>query len=177
MPDTGAGAIKSIIGSGLSGRPLPRLNGSNRFAAGVGVLKKYLLLFIHTNIDILVPRKRARMRAIHWVASSKKDLKEMPLKIRERFGFGLYQVQLGRRPENSKILRGFGSSNVSELITEIEDGTFRAVYTIEFENAIFVLHVFQKKSKSGIETPKKEKELINNRIKLAQQEWRQIYGK
>ena len=102
-----------------------------------------------------------------WVGSSKKDLVSLPTTIVDVFGYGLYLAQIGKRHEQTKTLRGFGDSSVVEIIESDTGGTYRAVYTVRFAMAVFVLHVFQKKSKKGAETPKHDSELIVTRLKRA----------
>ena len=94
-------------------------------------------------------------------------LTDMPAEVITDFGYGLYQAQLGEHPDIGKTLAGFGGANVIELIQDHTAGTFRAVYTVRFSDAIVVLHAFQKKSKRGKETPKQDMELIRSRLKLA----------
>lgn len=106
-------------------------------------------------------------RPLLWVASSKDDLMDMPPDVIDDFGFGLYQAQIGKLPDIGKVLSGFGGANVVELVKDHQAGTFRAVYTLRFEEVIVVLHAFQKKSKKGRETPKQDVELIYSRLKLA----------
>lgn len=106
-------------------------------------------------------------RKLEWVGSSKDDLREMPVTVRRSFGSGLFEVQLGGMPENAKPLRGFGGAHVPELIESDEAGTFRAVYTVKFAGAIYVLHCFQKKSHRGISTDKQDMELVKARLKVA----------
>ena len=79
----------------------------------------------------------------------------------------LREIQKGKDPGNTKLLKHLGESGISEVIVDERQGTFRAVYTVEFKDAIAVLHVFQKKSKSGIATPKKEINLVLQRLKQA----------
>jgi phage-related protein len=115
-----------------------------------------------------------------WVASSKRDLLEMPDDVIDDFGFGLYQAQKGKHPKIGKILKGFGGASVIELVRDHSDGTFRFVYTVRFEDVIVVLHAFQKKSKKGIATPKQDIDLIHSRLKLAEmmyKEWKTKGGK
>jgi phage-related protein len=102
-----------------------------------------------------------------WMGSSKKDLVALPAAVVDVFGYGLYLAQAGGRHENSKVLRGFGDASVLEIIESGAGGTYRAVYAVRFEAAVFVLHVFQKKSKAGIATPKPDMELIVARLKRA----------
>ena len=84
------------------------------------------------------------------------------------FGYGLHLAQVGRKHPDAKPLSGFGSAGVLELVEDWRGDTYRAVYTVRFKSAIFVLHVFQKKSKQGVATPKADKELIRERLKLAE---------
>jgi len=116
------------------------------------------------------------IKQLLWISSSKRDLIKMPKDIISDFGHGLYQAQIGEHPDIGKILSGFGSAQVVELVSDHKGNTFRAVYTVRFSDAILVLHVFQKKSKHGIETPKQDMELIRSRLKLAEEvykEWKQ----
>ena len=103
-----------------------------------------------------------------WVGSSKRDLLDLPLPVRRLFGFALGEAQLGSRHKNAKVLKGFGGAGVLEVVESDEGGTYRAVYTVKFAAAVFALHVFQKKSKSGIATPKLDIELIHARLKIAE---------
>lgn len=107
------------------------------------------------------------MRPILWVGSSLKDMKGMPEEVRKEFGHALREVQKKRDPGNTKPLKYLGENGVSEIIAHSRGGTFRMVYTVEFEEVVAVLHVFHKKSKSGISTPRQEIELILKRFKQA----------
>lgn len=103
-----------------------------------------------------------------WVGSTKRDLLGLPLSVRRLFGFALGEAQLGGRHKDSKVLKGFGGAGVLEVVETDEGGTYRAVYTVNFAVAVFALHVFQKKSKSGIATSKPDIELIHARLKIAE---------
>jgi phage-related protein len=92
----------------------------------------------------------------------------MPESVQETFGYALYLAQTGGKAAKAKPLAGFGSAGVLEIVENDSDGTYRAVYTVRFANAVYVLHCFQKKSKSGIATPKIEIDLIQSRLKLAE---------
>lgn len=107
------------------------------------------------------------MKPVLWVSSSKDDLMDMPPDVVTDFGYGLYQAQIGDYPDIAKTLSGFGGASVIELVQDHKGDTFRAVYTVKFSDAIVVLHAFQKKSKRGAETPKRDIELIRSRLKLA----------
>ena len=106
-------------------------------------------------------------KPLMWVGSSKKDLGALPPSVVDTFGYALYLAQTGRRHEQTKILGGFGDASVIEVVESANRSTYRAVYTVRFSNAVYVLHVFQKKSKSGIATPKPDMDLIEERLKQA----------
>ena len=108
------------------------------------------------------------MKPLYWVGSSKKDLKEMPDEIKDTFGFALFLAQHSQKHEQAKPLKGFGSAGVLEVVESDQGGTYRAVYTVRFKEAVYVLHCFQKKSKTGIATPKSETDLVKARLKLAE---------
>ena len=103
-----------------------------------------------------------------WVGSSRRDLREFPPAVRRTFGVALFAAQLGEMPPDAKPLKGFGGAGVLELIEDHRSDTYRAVYTVRFATKIYVLHVFQKKSKRGIATPQREIELIRARLKWAE---------
>lgn len=111
-----------------------------------------------------------KIKSLLWVGSSKKDLKAFPAEVRSVMGFALYQAQLGRKPASAKPLAGFAGASVLEIVDDYQTDTYRAVYTVKFADAIYVLHAFQKKSKRGIATPKAEIDLIKSRLKLAEED-------
>jgi phage-related protein len=102
-----------------------------------------------------------------WIGSSKKDLMALPVSVRKFFGHALNFAQCGEQHDAAKVLKSFGGAGVLEVVEDDTAGTYRAVYTVKFKEAVFVLHCFQKKSKSGISTPKKEMEIIHARLKAA----------
>ena len=108
------------------------------------------------------------MYRLLWVGSAKKDLKAMPDDVQDTFGYALHQAQVGKRHEQAKPLKGFGSAGVLEVVENSGGGTFRAVYTVKFGDAVYVLHCFQKKSMHGIATPKPDMDLIRERLKAAE---------
>lgn len=99
-----------------------------------------------------------------WMGSSRKDLCAMPKAVQQTFGFALHLAQIGGRHPDAKVLRGFGSAAVLEVVEDFSTDTYRAVYTVRYANAVYVLHCFKKKSTKGIETPKPEMELIRKRL-------------
>jgi phage-related protein len=107
-------------------------------------------------------------KPLEWIASSKRDLMALPPSVRQRFGYALSLAQMGDQDDSAKVLKGFGSAGVLEVVEDNVGGTFRAVYTVKFAEAVFVLHCFQKKSKSGIATPKTDMDIIRARLKVAE---------
>jgi phage-related protein len=103
-------------------------------------------------------------RPIVWVGSSRRDLRGFPREVRRDIGQSLYAAQQGEMDPSAKPLKGFGGGTVIELVSEDRGGAWRAVYTVGFEEAIYVLHAFQKKSKKGIATPNKDIKLIHQRL-------------
>jgi phage-related protein len=110
-----------------------------------------------------------KFRRLYWVGNSKKDLLALPEEVVDVFGYALYLTQNGRKHDQAKPLKGFGSAGVLEIVEDWEGNTYRAVYTVRFELAIYVLHVFQKKAKRGIATPKSDLDLIRQRLRVAEQ--------
>jgi phage-related protein len=88
------------------------------------------------------------MKPLEWIASSKKDLKEMPDLVQDNVGFALFQAQLSEKHDDAKPLKGFKGSGVLEVVDNFDGDTYRAVYTVRFEFAVYVLHVFQKRMQS-----------------------------
>ena len=109
------------------------------------------------------------MKPLFWVGSSKKDLLEMPAQVVDVVGYALYLAQSGYKHQQAKPLKGFGSAGVLEVVEDDDGSTYRAVYTVKFNNGVYVLHCFQKKSHKGIETSKQDKDMIEARLKLARQ--------
>jgi phage-related protein len=103
-----------------------------------------------------------------WVGSSLEDLREFPEAVREYMGYALYVTQVGDKHRDAKTLSGFGGAGVVEAVKDYHGDTFRAVYTVRYASAVYVLHVFQKKSKTGRETPHRDIELIRRRLKDAE---------
>jgi phage-related protein len=110
----------------------------------------------------------APLKTVVWVGPTRKELKEFPRHVQRAVGQALYLAQLGDVPPDAKILKAFGGAGVVELIEDHRGDTYRAVYTVRFATRIYVLHVFQKKSKRGIATPHRDIELIRARLKWAE---------
>ena len=108
------------------------------------------------------------LKPLVWVGSSKKDLMKMPDEVQDTFGYALHLAQTGKKHGDARPLKGFGSAGVLEVIEDCAASTYRAVYTVRFQDAVYVLHCFQKKSTQGISTPKPDLDLIRERLKMAQ---------
>jgi len=108
------------------------------------------------------------LRPLEWVGDSRERLKEFPQAVQKEIGDALFIVQAGRTPPSAKPLKGI-DSGVFEIVSDYRSDTYRAVYAVKIGESIYVLHTFQKKSKRGIKTPKKEIDLIKRRLKIAQQ--------
>jgi phage-related protein len=107
-------------------------------------------------------------RPVVWVGSSRRDLREFPSAVRRDIGRALYAAQDGETDPAAKPMRGFGGGSIVEIIANHRGDTWRAVYTVRFAEAIYVLHAFQKKSKHGIATIKHDIELIRRRLAEAE---------
>ena len=107
-------------------------------------------------------------KPLAWIGNSKKDLMALPLEVRKFFGHALDFAQRGDKHGAAKVLKGFGDAGVLEVVEDDQDGTYRAVYTVKFVQAVFVLHCFNKKSKRGIQTPKEDMDIIRARLKVAE---------
>ena len=110
-------------------------------------------------------------KPLKWVGSSKRDLDAMPEDVKDVFGHAIDLAQAGGRHQDTKVLSGFGSAGVLEVVEDHQGDTYRAVYTVKFAGWVYVLHCFQKKSKSGSATPKPDMDLINTRLKVAKQDF------
>jgi phage-related protein len=109
------------------------------------------------------------LKSVIWIGSSRKDLRALPALVQDYIGYALHLAQLGGKHRDAKTLTGFGGASVQEIVVDYNRGTYRAVYTVRFTDRIYVLHAFKKKSKSGIATPKSDLELIERRLKQAQE--------
>jgi phage-related protein len=121
-------------------------------------------------------RSPGNEKPLHWVGSSRRDLLEFPEGVVDRIGYALGVVQFGGYPPSAKPWKGLGPG-VSEIVEHAAAGTFRAVYTVRFSKAIYVLHAFQKKSPSGIRTARHDIGLIEERLKAAKLDYEARYGK
>jgi phage-related protein len=107
-------------------------------------------------------------KPLEWIGSSHRDLMGLPTDVRRFFGYALSLAQAGDQHDSAKVLQGFGSAGVLEVVEDDVGGAYRAVYTVKFKEAVFVLHCFQKKSKRGIAAPKGDLDIIRARLKVAE---------
>ena len=112
-------------------------------------------------------------KPVRWIGSSRDDVRAFPEPVRLRIGGALWEAQLGRKALWASPLRGFSGAGVLEVVDDNDGDTYRAVYTVRFTGMVYVLHAFQKKSKSGIATPRHEIALIEQRLKRAREDHKQ----
>jgi len=109
---------------------------------------------------------------MRWVGSTRDDLRRFPAEVREVVGHALNEAQLGGKHPKAKPLAGFHGAGVVEIVEDFDGDTYRAVYTVRFAGVVYALHAFQKKSKKGIETPKSDIDLVKQRLKFAEQDYK-----
>jgi phage-related protein len=109
------------------------------------------------------------LKPLIWVGASRKSLREFPEPVQDHMGYALYVGQRGGKHRDTKMMSGFGGAGVLEVIRDFRGDTFRAVYTVRYAGALYVLHAFQKKSKTGRETPRRDIDLIKQRLREAEQ--------
>lgn len=114
------------------------------------------------------------MKPCEFIGSSKADISSMPQPVKNVFGFAIRAAQRGSKHPDAKPLKGFGGAGVLEVVENFDGDTYRAVYTVKFAGMIYVLHVFQKKSKRGAKTSKTDMELIKSRLKDAEKKYKAI---
>ena len=110
-------------------------------------------------------------KPVRWIGSSKADLSAFPEDVKRRVGGAIWEAQKGLKAPFARPLKGFGDAGVLEVVDDFDGNTYRAVYTIRFASVVYVLHAFQKKSRSGITTPKPEMELIDRRLARAKEDY------
>jgi phage-related protein len=114
------------------------------------------------------------MKPLRWVGSSKADLDAFPGPARREAGYGLYLAQIGTKAVKAKPLKGFGGAGVLEVIADHDGNAYRAVYTVKFAEAVYVLHAFQKKSKKGTATPRSHLQVVRQRLTQATEQHQQF---
>lgn len=110
------------------------------------------------------------LKPVRWMGSSLEDLRSFPAEVRREIGRALYTAQAGGTDPAAKPLKGFGGASVLEIVSSHQGNAWRGVYTVRFHDAIYVLHVFQKKSTRGIATPTREIDLIKRRLVEAEKD-------
>jgi phage-related protein len=120
--------------------------------------------------------RAAEEKPLHWVGSAKRDFLTFPASVKGDMGNALGIAQFGGTAPNAKPWKGHGP-RVLEIVESHDGNAFRAVYTVRFERAVYVLHAFQKKSPTGIRTAKGDVELVEQRLKQAQRDYEEQYGK
>ena len=110
-------------------------------------------------------------KRVIWIASSREDLRAFPEEVKDAVGYALYLAQIGGKDEAARPLRGFGGAGVVEVIKDFAGDTHRVVYTVKLAGFVYVLHCFQKKSKRGAETPRRDLDLMQSRLRLAERDY------
>jgi phage-related protein len=113
-----------------------------------------------------------KLKPVKWIGSSQKDLRSFPPEVRKEIGYAIYAAQKGDTDPAAKPMKGFAGASVMEIVAPFGGDTWRGVYTTRWRGIVYVLHAFQKKSKAGIATPKKEIELIHRRLAAAERDYR-----
>jgi phage-related protein len=116
------------------------------------------------------------LKRLEWVGSSLKDYRAFPDPVKDEMGYALYLAQRRAKHAIAKPLKGFDGAGVLELMEDHDGDTYRAVYTVRFANAVYVLHAFQKKSRKGRETPKSDIDVIRHRLRAAEEDARRRFG-
>jgi phage-related protein len=114
-------------------------------------------------------------KPVEWIGSSKDDVREFPKDVRRVMGQAIDDAQSGDEHPSAKALKGFGGRGVLEIVDDYDGDTYRAVYTVKFAGVVYVLHAFQKKSKTGRATPQHEIALVRSRLKRAEQHYKATY--
>lgn len=111
-------------------------------------------------------------KPLKWVGSAKHDLDSAPEDVKDVFGHAIDLAQAGGKNPDAKVMTGFGSAGVLEVVEDFRSDTYRAVYTVKFAGWVYVLHCFQKKSKSSIKIPKEDRDLIHARLEAARHDFK-----
>ena len=115
-----------------------------------------------------------------FIGSSLDDLSSFPASVKGAIGHAIFMAQIGLKHESAKPLtdgKAFKGAGVLEVVEDFDGDTFRAVYTLRFAGVIYVLHAFQKKSTSGISTPKHEIDVVKLRLQTAKAHYERNYLK
>ncbi|HVB87372.1 MAG TPA: type II toxin-antitoxin system RelE/ParE family toxin [Candidatus Dormibacteraeota bacterium] len=118
-------------------------------------------------------RTNRDLKPVRWIGTSLRDLRSFPREVRIDIGHALFTAQEGKTDPAAKPLKGFGGASVLEIVASRHGNAWRAVYTVRFQDAVYVLHVFQKKSTKGIATPTREIDLIKRRLAEAERDYKE----
>ena len=108
------------------------------------------------------------LKTVIWLGPTQRIFRALPAAVKSDMGYALYLAQQGEKHRNAKPLKGFGGTAVIEVVADYRGDTFRCIYTVRFAGSVYVLHVFQKKSKRGRETPKADMDLVMQRLREAE---------
>ena len=110
------------------------------------------------------------MKPLNFIGSSREDLRGFPEEVKQDIGYALFEAQRGHKPEAAKPLKGFGGAAILEIIERFHGDAYRAVYTVKYREVVYVLHCFQKKSKSGRKTAQRDIDLMKQRLRIAEED-------
>jgi phage-related protein len=114
-------------------------------------------------------------KPLFWIGQSLKDVTRFPYEVQRTVGFALSAAQYGGKHPAAKPWKGAGAG-ILEVVKDYDGDTYRAIYTVRFAKAVYVLHAFQKKSPHGIATRQSDVALVNERLKIARQDYEEKYG-
>lgn len=117
------------------------------------------------------------VKTVHFISGSRADMLALPKEVRAEFGHSTWQIENGETPSNASPFEGGKAHEVMKLTERYDGDTYRCVYAAKFEQAVYILHVFQKKSKSGIATPQKDINTVQERLQRAKKDYEERYGK
>jgi phage-related protein len=149
---------------------LPRFRIRNWLLLCACVARALEFLYINMYTGIAM---ESEWKPVRWIGPSLRDLRYFPVAVRRDIGQALFAAQEGKTDPAAKPLKGFGGAGVLEIVASHYGNAWRAVYTVRFPDAVYVLHVFQKKSTKGIATPAREIELIKRRLADAERDYRE----
>jgi len=114
-------------------------------------------------------------KPLHWMGSALRETKQFPSAVQRSIGYALGAAQYGGKHPSAKPWRGEGPG-VMEVVRDYDGDTYRAIYTVRFARAVYVLHAFQKKSPHGIETRQSDIALVRARLRIAHRDYEERYG-
>ena len=114
-------------------------------------------------------------KPLHWIGSALKEVRRFPAEVQRTVGFALGAAQFGGKHPSAKPWKGEGPG-VLEVVKDFDGDTFRAIYAVRFARAVYVLHAFQKKSPRGVRTRLSDVDLVRERLKMAEQHYKERYG-